>query len=127
MENLFIEEKRDTFFVPGVSFNAETGVCELIGESYLEDAFSFYKDLYQWLDVYMNDNENPLTFNFRLTYFNTSSSKGILDIMNKLKEFQTKKRELTVNWHYPEDDIDNLEEAEDYIADTGLEINLISY
>ncbi len=125
MDNLIIEEERDVFFIPSVKFDASTGVCEIAGESYLEDTVNFYKKLLSWLKEY-KDLKKPLTFNFKLTYFNTSSSKGILDIMKLLKEFQNGTG-ATVSWHYPEDDEDNLEEAEDFIADTGLKMNLISY
>ncbi len=126
MENLMIEEERDVFFIPSVKFNASSGVCEIAGESYLEDTVNFYKKLIDWLKEFKKQNK-PLTFNFKLTYFNTSSSKGILDIMKLLKEFQQSKAGATVNWYYPEDDEDNLEEAEDFIADTGLKMNLVSY
>ncbi len=121
-----IEEERDIFFIPSVKFNAATGVCEIAGESYLEDTVNFYKKLTTWLKEFKKLNK-PMTFNFKLTYFNTSSSKGILDVMKILKELQQTKTGATVNWYYPEDDEDNLEEAEDFIADTGLKMNLIAY
>lgn len=127
MKNLIIEEERDIFFIPSVKFDASSGVCEISGESYLEDTVSFYKQLIKWLKDFKKEGK-PLTFNFRLTYFNTSSSKGILNIMKVLKEFQEKGgKSAVVNWYYPEDDEDNLEEAEDFIADTNLDMKLISY
>lgn len=126
MDNLLIEEERDVFFIPSVNFDASTGVCEIAGESYLEDTVNFYKKLINWLKEYKTQNKS-LIFNFKLTYFNTSSSKGILDIMKLLKEFQRGSSGATVNWYYPEDDEDNLEEAEDFVADTGLKMNLVSY
>jgi len=127
MENLIIEEERDIFFIPSVNFDASTGICEIAGESYLEDTVNFYKQLMDWLELYSTEVNKPLTFNFKLTYFNTSSSKGILDIMKLLKKYDEGGKQITVNWYYPEDDEDNLEEAEDFMADTELKMNLISY
>ncbi len=126
MENLVIEEQRDIFFIPSVNFNASTGVCEISGESYLEDTVNFYKKILDWLKDYMQSGK-PLTFNFRLTYFNTSSSKGILDIMKILKKYQDTGVDTKVSWFYPSDDDDNLEEAEDFIADTDLKMQVIAY
>ncbi len=127
MENLVIQEVKDTFFTPGVNFDASTGKCELVGESYLEDTFRFYEKLTAWVNEYANTVKKPISFNFKLTYFNTSSSKGILDIIKALKRYENNGGKVTVNWYYPKDDDDNLEEAEDFIADTNLNIKLIPY
>lgn len=126
LENLEIEGKSSTFFIPTVSFNAQTGYCKIEGESYLENTWEFYDKLTNWLKAYA-DQKKPITFNFKLTYFNTSSSKGILDILFFLKEYEAEGNPVTVNWYYPEDDEDNLAEAEDFIADSELEMNLIPY
>ena len=42
MENLYIQGSKGVYFVPTVNFNAETGICELSGESYLEETYSRY-------------------------------------------------------------------------------------
>ncbi len=126
LENLEIEGKSSTFFIPTVSFNAQTGYCKIEGESYLENTWEFYDKLTNWLKAYA-EQKKPIAFNFKLTYFNTSSSKGILDILFFLKEYEAEGNPVTVNWYYPEDDEDNLAEAEDFIADSELEMNLIPY
>ncbi len=126
LESLTIEGKSGTFFIPSVDFDAQTGNCRLEGESYLENTWEFYDKLTNWLKKY-TETKKPITFNFKLTYFNTSSSKGILDILFLLKDFDLAGGKVTVNWYYPEDDEDNLAEAEDFIADSELEMKLISY
>jgi hypothetical protein len=52
--------------------------------------------------------------NVQLEYFNTSSSKCILDVFKKLEAINKGKSEVTVNWYYEEDDEDMLEAGEDY-------------
>lgn len=126
LESLSIEAKSGTFFVPSVNFDAQTGICLLEGESYLENTWEFYDKLITWLKTYI-EFKKEITFNFKLTYFNTSSSKGILDILFLLKSFKNNHGQVTVNWYYPEDDEDNLAEAEDFIADSNLEMNLLPY
>ncbi len=127
MENIYIEGSHTNFFVPTVDFNAETGVCILSGESFLEDTIEFYDPLVQWLEEYTSEIKKPLTFEIKLTYFNTSTSRSILDLLNILKEYEDDGGEVTVNWHYDEDDIDMEEDIEDYMLDTGLEINMIPF
>lgn len=126
LESLNIEGKSGTFFIPSVDFDAKTGSCRLEGESYLENTWEFYDKLTNWLKKY-TETKKPVTFSFKLTYFNTSSSKGILDILFLLKDYELAGGQVTVNWYYPEDDEDNLAEAEDFIADSELEMNLTPY
>jgi len=126
LESLNIEGKSGTFFVPSVSFDVNTGDCRLEGESYLENTWEFYDKLTNWLKQY-TETSKAITFSFKLTYFNTSSSKGILDILFLLKDYEIAGGQVKVKWHYPEDDEDNLAEAEDFIADSELDMELIPY
>lgn len=122
MENLYITGQSETYLIPTVDFNAETGVCELAGESYLEETYAFYEPVYKWLREYTKEVEKPITFNMRLTYFNTSSSRCILDMLKILKDYQNRGGEVFVNWYLDEGDEDMEEEIEDFMIDTGLGI-----
>ena len=126
LDNLEIKGEKGTYFVPHVKFDAETGLCTLEGESYLEDTWDFYKRLVDWLRSYAESGRS-IKFNFKLTYFNTSSSKGILEVLEFLKEYEDMGGVLDLMWYYPKDDEDILEEAEDFIEDTQLKMELIPY
>jgi hypothetical protein len=52
--------------------------------------------------------------NIQLEYFNTSSSKCILDVFKKLEAIYKSGNEVVINWFYEEDDEDMLEAGEDY-------------
>ena len=127
MENIHIEGSHTNFFIPSVDFNVEAGTCVLAGESFLEDTIEFYDPLVQWLEEFTTEVKNPMTFEIKLTYFNTSTSRSILDLLNILKDYEEDGGEITINWHYDEDDIDMEEDIEDYMLDTGLEINMIPF
>lgn len=125
MENIDIKGFKDDFFIPTVNFNAETGVCEIAGESYLEETVEFYAPLIKWLEEYIETTKNnKIVFNFKLTYYNTSSSKRIVDILLILKSFEEKGGDVEVNWFYEEDDLDIVEEVEDFMKISRLNINL---
>jgi hypothetical protein len=124
MENLEIKSKSDVYFIPEVNLNATTGKCLLAGESYLEDTDEFYNNIINWLEAFIKEVKKPINFEFRLTYFNTSSSRSILNVLRVLKGYEDKGGSVTVNWYYPEDDDSISEEAEDYVKDTGLKINI---
>ncbi len=126
LNDLEITGEKGTYFIPYVRFNAETGKCLLEGESYLENTWEFYNQLKAWLQSYSATNK-PIFLDFKLTYFNTSSSKGIFELLMFLKEYENNGGKVMINWYYPEYDEDLLEEAEDFIEDTQLAIRLIPY
>ncbi len=123
MKNISIEAYTGDYFIPKVEFNAVTGICDIAGESLLEDTIGFYKPLVEWLEEY-TATEKPLTFNFRLTYFNTSSSKRILDILQVLKKYSEKGGKVEVNW-YIQGDSEIIEDIEDYKIIAKLNINIV--
>jgi hypothetical protein len=125
MENLEIVVKEGTHqFKPSVYLNAETGVCVISGESYLEETSQFYKPIYNWLKEFTNTGK-PIYFDFKLSYVNTSSSKHILFILRLLKEYQDAGGKVVANWHIEPGDTDTEEDVEDYMIITGLKINLV--
>ncbi len=128
LQNLEIQEESGTFFTPAVSFNAQTGVCSVKGESYLEDTFSFYNHLRNWVVEYFDAGKTSLELSFKMHYFNTSSSRAILDLLKKLKEYEEQGKKITVKWFYPEpDDIEMHMEGEDFESDSRLTFEFIAY
>jgi hypothetical protein len=125
MESLIINGSHELFDVPVVHFNAETGICEIEGESYLEKTAEFYDRLLAWLNQYIAEMKGDIKFSFKLTYFNTSSSKRILYIMLRLKEYVDNGGSVTTNWHFNPNDIEMEEAIEDFMSIAKLNINLI--
>lgn len=124
MIDLNITGEKGTFFVPNVRFSAATGQCDLDGESYLEDTFSFYKPLIDWVKEYTVTGK-PITLNVGLTYFNTSSSKSILDLLQTLRQYADEGGDVTINWSIKDWDEDMQQEVEDFSMDSGLPINVL--
>lgn len=113
METIKIQGTEDT---PKIILDAENEIMEISGRSLPEDVAVFYEPVLNWLKEYgENPNEHTI-FHFRLTYFNTASSKLLLDILMILEELKEKGNDVLIKWHYPEEDED-MEEAGDEYAD----------
>lgn len=125
MENLIINPVKDAPYYPWVKFDASTGICEIGGESYMEETFKFYSPLLDWIKHYINEMGKPLTLNISLTYFNTNSSRLILDIFDTVKKNKDQGKQIIVNWFYDPADTDMIDEIEDFEMETGLDINLV--
>ena len=123
MDSINIEGTPKT---PTISFDANTGVIEIKGRSIPENSIEFYKPLVDWLDKFADVAQGTVNVNIQLEYFNTSSSKCILDVFKKLENLQNKNRaEVVINWYYEEDDEDMLEAGEDYQSILKIPFNMV--
>lgn len=124
MEVIRIEATDET---PKVILDAAANQFEFSGKSLPEDVTSFYNPLLEWLDAYSNS-PNPLTkVIFKLDYFNTASSKMILDILLKMEEMNEAGHKVLASWHYREDDEDMQEAGEEYAEIVEIPFEQISY
>ncbi|MGV3630097.1 MAG: DUF1987 domain-containing protein [Bacteroidota bacterium] len=122
MENLILEGSAKT---PSVTFNSSEGKLELKGRSIPENSVEFYKPLNDWIDSYGNSPKGQTVVDIKLEYFNTSSSKCILDLFKKLEGINGKGTEVHINWYFEEDDEDMEEAGEDYQAIISLPFKII--
>ena len=127
MKSLTIEAIPDSPYYPEVNFDASSGECLLKGESYMEEAYKFYMPLLNWLKEYALDGGNSVTLNVKLTYFNTNSSRLLLDMFDILKKSVDAGNDVAINWYFEEDDPDIKDEVEDFEIETGLEIKMIPF
>lgn len=125
LKSIHLPEVRNIYVSPKVDFDAETGICEISGESFLDETAKFYSPLVEWIEEYIKT-KRPITLNIKLTYFNTSSSKWLLRMLYLLANYQ-KEAEATVNWYIHKDDIDLMEDIQDFKDDVGIDINIKFY
>lgn len=107
MENYYAAPTSKT---PEIIFQTD-GELSITGNSYPEDVVHFYKNALDWLDRFLAVNTKPLIIEVHLKYINTSSTKIILNIINKLNA--AAKNGLKVKWIYEMDDEDMLATGED--------------
>ncbi len=110
---------------PTISFDLGSGVLEIKGRSIPENSIEFYKPLVDALDKYAGSPKTATNVNIQLEYFNTSSSKCILDVFKKLENINKNGSAVVINWHYEEDDEDMLEAGEDYQAIINVPFKMV--
>lgn len=124
MTNLTISGTKTT---PGIAFNAETGMLDLSGQSYPESAVEFYQPLMAWLTDFFSKTAKPTVLNFRLSYFNTSSSKCILNILRLLEKASAEGKQISVNWYHNEADEQMQETGEEFAENMKIPFKVISF
>ena len=121
MNPIIINAAEDT---PKITLDAANDIFEISGRSLPEDVVKFYKPILDWLDEYAKSPNAQTVFNFKLSYFNTASSKIILDILMKLEGMHEAGKNIVIRWHYPSDDEDMEEAGAEYaeIVDVPIEM-----
>ncbi len=122
MESLNIEGSAKT---PTIKFEPATGKLLIRGRSIPENSIEFYKPLVDKLEEYAGSPQSSTNVDIQLEYFNTSSSKCILDVFKKLEAINAGSSEVVINWHYEEDDEDMLEAGEDYQAIINVPFKMV--
>lgn len=113
MENLNLEPGPKT---PRILLDSN-GYIEIKGKSIPENSVAFYQPVFEWLDRYASQPKPGTKVLVQLEYFNTSSSKCILDIFRKLENLhKSGASAVSIAWLYDEDDEDMMETGEDYQA-----------
>lgn len=107
MEALQISNTEDT---PKITLDKASGTFEISGRSLPEDAAGFYAPVLNWIESYKKEPNPSSLFNIKLEYFNTASSKLILDILSKIEAIPGAK----IAWFYFEDDEDMQEAGQEF-------------
>lgn len=113
---------------PTVVIDIEKGFFEISGSSIPENPMDVFSPIFDHLNRYM---ENPLPvteLHFRLDYFNTSTSKLMLDMIHKMESLPEEEgKEVKIKWYYREADDDMMEIGEDFANLCRLPIEIIPY
>lgn len=111
MQRLKTEPTDDS---PYILLDKSTGTFEIAGKSLPEDVAGFFEPVIDWLEAYAKDPLDQTDLHFRLVYFNTASSKLILDILMIMEEIKESGKGVTVHWHSPAKDEDMQEAGSEY-------------
>ncbi|MZP29848.1 DUF1987 domain-containing protein [Heliobacterium undosum] len=124
MDKLYIAGAKGT---PEVDFDPLQHTLKLSGQSYPENAFKFYEPILRWVDAYLDQltTEVNVVIDFSFPYINTSSSKCVMMLLEKLDEAFQKGKQLSLNWYYDEDNESELECAEEFKEDVTMPFQLI--
>lgn len=115
-----------TISTPHMIIDEENNYLMLSGESFPENIVNFYEPLLGWLDSYLESDFSTLTFDCSLVYFNSSTSKLLMNILNAMNEAAARGKKVIVNWHSSKENDVIIECGEEFGEDFGdIEFNII--
>ncbi len=124
MESLVIAATKST---PLIHFDAESGVLEIRGKSYPENASKFYGPILDWLKAFLDSTAgDTVKANLEIIYLNSSSSKAFLNMFDMLEKAAGQGRSVVVNWYYHEDNEAARQCGEEFMEDLeSLDFHLL--
>jgi cellulose synthase/poly-beta-1,6-N-acetylglucosamine synthase-like glycosyltransferase len=124
MNSVFIEATKSS---PQIDFNLETNTLKISGQSYPENAMKFYNPIFIWLDEYLKDIKEEVLVEIKIIYLNTSSSKCMFDIFEKLNNAYLNGVLVKLHWYYKDGNRNMMECGEELVEDVDFPFEIISF
>ncbi|MGC8602628.1 MAG: DUF1987 domain-containing protein [Desulfomonilaceae bacterium] len=104
MEPITIDATKSS---PFVLIDPAAHLFQIKGESYPENAAKFFGPVLSFINEYLySSGTSRITIDMQLTYFNSSSSKVLLNLFESLEKAVSEGKDVIVNWWYhPENEI----------------------
>lgn len=124
MKNIRIDGTRETL---KVDCDIHTGIISLEGVSYPQDAAEFFEPISEWLDNYIAKVAAVVVLDVKVSYLNSSSTKFLFELIDKMENYFTAGGEARVNWYFVEDDEDIEEAGLEFKEDMKLPFEMIAF
>lgn len=129
MEPIYIKDTKRT---PEVSFDNEKKELQLRGRSIPDNAYDFYKPLFEWIKTYSANKPQETNFHINLEYCNTASSKCVVEMLKSFKYLNSKNiLNLHLYFHEEEEEAqsdfedDLITDYKDYTKSLKCDVKLI--
>jgi hypothetical protein len=120
MNKLVVEGGNDR---PAIDLDHERGILYIGGSSLPENVTELYGPVLEWIEMYSRNPKSLTTVNFFFEYLNTSSSHMMMRILEKLILLRDSSN-LTINWYYPEGDVEMLHFGQELAEFTNFPIHI---
>ena len=101
------------------------GTIKIKGRSIHENVINFFKPVENWVSEYIKDPAEITSVDLNLEYFNSSSAKVLIHLLQKITYVQLKHKKFIFNWYYEEGDEDILERGEYFASILDVPFNFI--
>lgn len=124
MEGLLITQTKST---PKILFEPQNAKLSIEGQSYPENAFKFYEPILAWMDEYLMElkQDAVLEIYLHMPYINTSSSKCMMMLFEKLEEAHAAGKTVKIRWYYDQDNEIALDCAEEFKEDLTVPFEIV--
>lgn len=117
---------KKTISTPEIIFDSEKNYISMYGESFPENVAKFYEPFMTLLSNYLKTDFGKLTLDCGLVYFNSSTSKLLLNVFSMLSDSTKSGNEIVVNWICNKDNENIIECGEEFGEDfCDIDFNIV--
>ena len=107
---------------PFVRLDETAASLVMSGESYPEDVPSFFAQIHEAVARFFANHNAPFTLEIKLTYFNSSSARALMELLDMLDDKASDDQPISVIWYCdPDDDI-----TREFATDISSDVQRIS-
>jgi len=107
---------------PEIILDKERGIFQFTGSSMPEDPGTFFTPICDWVGSYAQSPNSSTVVEFKMDYFNSSSARYFVEILEKFEEILDRGSDVKVIWFHFDDDMVMIERGEDIEAVVSLPI-----
>lgn len=127
MKNIVISKARDGNEVfPQIELNAETGICTISGNSYMQNPRIFFKPVLEWFREYTLSLKGDLFIIYNLENLNTGTSRVLFEIIKILKKYKNKGASIKIQWNYSDKQEMHVDDIIDITSNFGIDVEVVS-
>jgi len=112
---------------PAIRSDWAQGVLAMQGDSYPENSYELFHQVFAWIERYLAEAGQPLHLELRLLYLNTSSIKAMMDIFDLLEAAHQAGKAVSVSWRYDQRNERVVELAEEFKEDCTFPFDVVSH
>lgn len=124
MDALTIKQQNNTI---GIVLDKENKKFVFEGRSLPENTVKFFEPVMKWIEEYKKEPVDKTHIDMNFIYFNTSSAKIILEVLQEFDQIHRDGKDVKIIWHYMEDDYDIKEAGEEYESMVGVPFEYIEH
>lgn len=126
MNSLFISETRmGNEIFPTIELNAETGICSISGDSYMQNPRIFFLPVLKWFKEYISSAKGPLLLIYNLQNLNTGTSRVLYEMLELLKNYKKQGAEIKIKWNHTDTPQMLVDDIIDLTSEFGIDIEVI--
>jgi hypothetical protein len=103
-----------------------SGNIRIRGRSIHENPSKFFDPILDWVGNYLDNPRETTVIDIELEYFNSASSRYILDMLRLLMERKADTK-MVINWYFEDGDEDLLERGQYYESILNTKFNFIEF
>ena len=111
MDALTIKQQNNTI---GIVLDKEKKKCVFEGRSLPENTVKFFDPVMKWIEEYKKEPVDKTYIDMNFIYFNTSSAKILLEVLQEFDHIHKEGKDVKIIWHFMEDDYNIQEDGEEY-------------